>query len=82
MKIGKVRKDNPYHGKVKIRELLLRENIKVSLSCVGNALKKLLEANIIVPVCYLTCQKERKIIRKFNGYSKRLSYGYKAHNNF
>jgi hypothetical protein len=34
--------------------------------------------NRITPVRYLTCQKERKIIRKFNGHSKRLPYGYKA----
>jgi transposase len=46
-KIGELRKENPYYGKVKIRELLLRENIKISLSCVGNALKKLMDANIV-----------------------------------
>jgi transposase len=44
-KIGEVRKEHPYYGKVKIRELLLRENIKMSLSCIGNALKKLMDAN-------------------------------------
>ncbi|MDR2436728.1 MAG: hypothetical protein LBD17_01470, partial [Endomicrobium sp.] len=28
-KIGEVRKENPYYGKVKILELLLRENIEL-----------------------------------------------------
>jgi Mor family transcriptional regulator len=53
--------------------------LESKLSCVGNALKKLMGANIIVPVRYLTCQREREIIRKFNGHSKRLPYGYKAY---
>jgi hypothetical protein len=33
-KIGEVRKENSYYGKVKIRKLLLREDIEMSLSCV------------------------------------------------
>lgn len=73
-----LRKQNPYYGKVKIRELLLRQGYDISLSSVGNALKKLMNKNCVLPVRLLTCEKERKIIRKFNGHSKRLPKGYKA----
>jgi transposase len=73
-----LRKQNPYYGKVKILELLLRQGFDISLTSVGNALKKLMNNNKITAVHLLTCQKERKIIRKFNGHSKRLPKGYKA----
>jgi hypothetical protein len=43
---------------VKIHKLfLLRENIKVSVTCIGKTLKKLM----VMPVHYLTYQKERLI---------------------
>jgi transposase len=73
-----LRKENPYYGKVKIRELLLRQGHKISLSSVGNAIKILLNTNRIDRVSTLTCEAERKRIRKFNGYSQRLPKGYKA----
>jgi transposase len=79
-KIEALRNDKRYlyYGKVKIRELLLRKSIDISLSSVGNALKQLMNSNRVTPVRCLTCQKERKIIRKFNGHAKRLPHGHKA----
>jgi len=74
--IEDLRKENPYYGKVKVRELLLRKGYKIGLSSVGNGIKKLIESNRISKVSVLTCENERKRIRKFNGYSQRLPKGY------
>ncbi|MDR1418678.1 MAG: hypothetical protein LBI80_05975 [Endomicrobium sp.] len=76
--IERLREENPYYGKVKIRELLLRKGYKIGLSSVGNGIKKLIESKRVSKVSVLNCENERKQIRKLNDHSQRLPKEYRA----
>lgn len=77
--IEQIRKENPYYGKRKLQEKLLRKGYDLKLSTIGNGLSILMKQGRILPVYILSCTKERKRLRKFNDcYAKRLPFGQKT----
>ena len=77
--IEQTRKENPYYGKRKLQEILLRKGYDLKLSTIGNGLNILMKQGRILPVYILSCTKERKRLRKFNNcYAKRLPFGQKT----
>jgi len=77
-KIRDLRNQNPMYGRIKIRELLLRDGINISESSINRALKYLTGRNLVVPVAILKCQKAKAMPRKFEGHSQKLPKGQRA----